>query len=154
MGYTTEFTGSFKLNKKLDQETHTFLRKLSETRRMKRHLPEKYGIEGEFFVDGSGFAGQDRDPSIIDYNYPPSTQPSLWCNWTPTDDGTEIVWNGGEKFYEYIDWIKYIINKILNPRGYKLTGEVEWIGEDRDDLGKIIIKKNVIKIKTGKVTYE
>jgi hypothetical protein len=36
MGYTTSFDGQFELNKKLDPETHSFLTKLEETRRMER----------------------------------------------------------------------------------------------------------------------
>lgn len=36
MGYTTDFEGTLKLNKKLDKETKLFLTKLAQTRRMKR----------------------------------------------------------------------------------------------------------------------
>ena len=32
---------------------------------------ETYGNDGEYFVGGSGFAGQDKDDSIVDYNTPP-----------------------------------------------------------------------------------
>jgi hypothetical protein len=154
MGYTTDFSGSFKLNKKLDKETHEFLTKFSETRRMKRRLPAKYGVEGEFFVDGTGMFGQDRDDTIIDYNRPPATQPGLWCQWIPSEDGTAIEWNGGEKFYEYIPWIKYIIANFLAPKGYVLNGEVQWQGEDSDDQGIIEIVNNVVKTKIAKITFE
>lgn len=153
MGYTTDFTGNFKLNKKLDLETHEFLTKLAETRRMKRKLGPEFGIEGEFFVDGKGLAGQDRDDSIVEYNYPPSTQPGLWCQWVPTEDGLTIEHDGGEKFYNYVEWIEYIIDKILKPRGYSLTGQVTWVGEDRSDLGRILIVDNVVKTDQGSVVY-
>lgn len=155
MGYTTDFDGIFKLNKKLDDETYSFLKKLATTRRMKRKMGSEYGVEGEFFVDGGkGDFGQEKDPTVIDGNRPPSTQPSLWCGWTPTNDRMGIKWDEGEKFYEYIEWIKYIIDKILKPKGYKLTGDIVWVGEDRDDLGKIEIKNNKITVKVGKVVYE
>lgn len=154
MGYTTDFNGEFEVTPKLDEETRVFLQKLSNTRRMKRMLPEEYGIDGEFFVDGKGHAGQDRDDSILNYNEPPRTQPSLWCQWEPNEDGTAIRWDGGEKFYNYVEWIKYIINKVLEPRGYKLNGEVEWYGEDSEDMGKINIVNNNVKVKVAKVTYE
>lgn len=146
MGYTTEFNGKFNLNKKLDKETHEFLTKLASTRRMKRKLPPEYGIEGEFYVDGAGYAGQDREDSIVDYNKPPSTQPSLWCQWIPTHDGTAIEWDGGEKFYHYVDWIKYIIDKVLAPRGYSLSGVVDWRGEDWSDTGTIVVRDNKVGI--------
>lgn len=154
MGYTTYFEGEFKLNKKLDEETHTFLNKLNRTRRMARNVDPKYGVEGEFYVDGGGFAGQDREENVIDHNRPPSTQPSLWCQWVPTEDGTAIVWDEGEKFYEYVPWIDYIVEKILKPRGYSLTGEVTWRGEEDTDMGKICIENNEVHVKYGRVVYE
>jgi hypothetical protein len=150
MGYTTDFNGEFKLNKKLDTETHTFLDKLAETRRMKRNVDAKYGVEGEFYIDGEGFAGQAHEDNVIDHNSPPSTQPSLWLQWRPTDDGTAIEWDGGEKFYEYVEWIEYLIAKILAPRGYTLTGAVQWRGENFDDMGTILIQNNVVTVKSGK----
>lgn len=154
MGYTTDFEGMFNLNKKLDDETHQFLTKLSDTRRMKRKLGPEFGIEGELYVDGGGMAGQAQEASIVDYNRPPCTQPSLWCDWTPTKDGMHIQWNGGEKFYCYVEWIQYIINKVLKPKGYALNGEVEWQGEDHEDMGKIVIRDNIITIKRAVITYE
>jgi hypothetical protein len=153
MGYTTEFTGTFKLNKKLDEETHRLLVGLSETRRVARNI-EGYGVEGEFYVDGSGFAGQNREANIIDYNRPPKTQPGLWCNWTPTEDGMEIKWNGAEKFYYYVEWIEYLLNKVLLPRGYSLHGAVAWRGEEEGDLGAIQISKGVVRTLKGEVTYK
>lgn len=153
MGYTTDFEGTFKLNKRLDTETHMFLNKLNETRRMKRNVTG-YGIDGEFFVDGKGFAGQDQDSTIVDYNRPPKTQPSLWCQWRPTEDGMGIEWDGGEKFYNYVEWIEYIIQNVLAPKGYKLSGVVTWQGEDASDLGAIHVKNNKVETRRGHVVYK
>ena len=156
MGYTTDFNGTFKLNKPLDLDTHGFLVKLNETRRMLRDSAKlkaktgiDYGIDGEFFVNGDGFAGQDDDDTVLDHNRPPRTQPGLWCQWRPNDNGTGIAWDGGEKFYNYIAWIEYIINKVLKPKGYELTGCVQWRGENFDDIGTILIKNNVMTIVNG-----
>ncbi len=153
MGYTTDFTGSFKFNKPLDKDTLIFLQKFNETRRMARKLPKEFGIEGEFYVDAPGYAGQDREDNIVDYNRPPKTQPGLWCQWRPTDDGTKLEWDGGEKFYNYVEWLEYLIKNVLSPRGYKLTGEIEWAGEDQGDIGKIIVKNNKISLKHGAIVY-
>ena len=144
MGYTTEFKGKFKLNKPLDEETYTFLVKLSETRRVKRMVAAKYGVEGEFYVDGTGHMGQDVDATVTDSNHPPSTQPSLWCQWTPSKDKKSIIWDEGEKFYNYIEWIEYIIQKVLAPKGYTLNGKMKWKGEDWDDIGTIEIIDNQV----------
>ena len=162
MGYTTGFNGKFDLNLKLDDRTSNFLTKLSKTRRMKRDtslLPdtgfEKYGfdswgVDGEFYVDGNGLAGQDHEKSILNCNREPSTQPGLRCQWIPTDDGLHIEWNGGEKFYNYIKWLEYIIEKILGPRGYTLNGVVSWQGEEVSDSGQIRVENNKIHVRHGK----
>ena len=147
MGYSTDFSGKFTLNKPLDDETYKLLADLNQTRRMARQLGPEYGAEGEFYVDGE--AGE----SVIDYNRPPSTQPSLWCQWQPTEDRMSIIWDGGEKFYEYVDWIKYIINRVLDPKGYVLNGEVWWDGEDQSDTGLISNTDNKVNIKQATTIY-
>lgn len=157
MGYTTDFNGKFKFNKQLDEEIYNLLVGLATTRRMKRQgLDPKYGYQGEFYFNKNDFsnAGQTEDTSIVDYNEPPDTQPSLWLQWIPTNDSMFLEWDGGEKFYSYIEWLEYLINKILAPHGYSLTGEVYWYGEDRDDNGIIEIVDNKISIHEGKNTYE
>ena len=65
------------------------------------------GDEAAYFVGGKGDFGQDHDNSIVDYNEPPTGQPGLWCQWIIEDN--EIIWDGGEKFYNYIEWIEYLI---------------------------------------------
>lgn len=121
---------------------------------MARNVGPEYGVEGEFFVDGKGWAGQDSDDTIIDYNRPPKTQPGLWCQWVPTKDGKFIEWDGSEKFYEYVEWLKYLIAKVLAPRGYILNGEVEWQGEDNSDRGIIVVKNNVVSKRRGKFVWD
>ena len=147
MGYTTDFNGQFKINQPLDDDTYNLLVGLNNTRRMKRNVSQTYGIEGEFYVEGSGDFGQGREDNIIEYNTPPKTQPGLWCNWVPTEDRNYIEWDGGEKFYNYIEWIEYLIEKILAPKNYILNGEVRWSGEDPSDNGVIIINNNTVKTK-------
>jgi hypothetical protein len=155
MGYTTSFDGEFDITPSLAREDYVFLKKFSETRRMgRRGLGAKYGVEGEFYVDGLGDFGQGDDPSIIDYNRPPSTQPGLWCQWTPDDDGTHLKWNEGEKFYEYTKWLEYLINKVLAPRGYTLHGDCAWQGEDSDDRGLIQVRANKVQVFRGRTVYD
>jgi len=146
MGYTTDFEGRFSIEPPLKEEDSEFLKKLASTRRMKRTgLDPKYGVDGEFFVDGPGFMGQDNDTSIVDSNSPPSTQPGLWLQWIPSEDGKHIEWDGGEKFYCYTEWVEYLIEKILKPRGYTLNGTVHWNGEERSDTGRITITDNLVQ---------
>ena len=108
MGYTTEFFGRFNLDRPLQRNHLAYLKQFSQSRRIKRcaeraeaiaathdqlrvaaGLP--IGYDGEFYVgldsdDGAVFLAQNE--SIVDNNTPPSNQPSLWCGWTPSADGS------------------------------------------------------------------
>jgi hypothetical protein len=160
MGYSTDFDGKFTINKKLDEKTLELLNGLASTRRVKRSgLPEKYGVDGEFYFNKGNFDnfGQDTEGDlgeVVDNNKPPRTQPGLWLQWVVGADKQSIEWDGGEKFYSYIEWIEYLIKKIFKPRGYILNGKVYWSGEEGGDLGLIEIVDNVVHIKEGRITYE
>lgn len=165
MGYTTEFDGSFTLNKPLDEKTQTYLENFASTRRMKRDPKvlealgfgpsESFGVDGEFFVNEKDLKdyGQTKDESILDYNEPPRTQPGLWCQWVPTEDGTAIEWDGVEKFYNAAEWIEYLVTNILAPRGYVVNGVVDASGEDFSDLWHIEIVDNVVTTGQGHYGY-
>lgn len=155
MGYTTDFEGSLNIEPAISQKHADYLRKFCETRRMKRNrveaakladpLREAVGLpigqEAEFFVGGTGFAGQGRDASIIEYNSPPADQPGLWCKWTVNEAG-ELEWSGMEKFYAYVDWLEYLIKNFYGPWGYKLNGEIGYQGEEPGDFGTIVVEDN------------
>lgn len=150
MGYTTEFNGQIKVDPPLNAEEIKFLQKFNETRRMRRAL-------GPYYVDNAGFGGQDQEPDILNYNEPPDGQPSLWCQWRPTDDGKFIEWDGGEKFYESPEWMKYLIEHFLKPnakakseleflQGHTLNGEIEAQGEESNDRWILSVENNVVKV--------
>lgn len=142
----------------LKPEHAAYLKQFSKTRRMRRAAeklkdwPDPFreavglplGEEGCYFVGGGGYAGQDRDASVLDYNWPPAGQPGLWCQWVPNVPGTAIVWNGGEKFYDYVAWLEYLIDHFLAPWGYILNGEMKWAGENEADRGTILVKNNQV----------
>lgn len=155
MGYTTDFEGHFKVSPPLSEAHAEYLTAFSETRRMKRNAdvvalrPDPLreavglpvGVDGEFYVGDTRDAGTD----VIDGNSPPSTQPGLWCQWIPDpDDPSVIRWDYVEKFYEYIDWMNYLLEAFLKPWGYTVNGEVRWRGEDFNDMGVINVVDNVL----------
>lgn len=160
MGYTTDFEGRFDLDFTLTQEHADYLRAFARTRRMRRNpsrtairpdttrtavgLP--LGQEAGYFVGETGWAGQDHGADIVDYNAPPEGQPGLWCQWVPTDDLAGIEWNGAEKFYDYVEWLEYIIEHFLAPWGYVLNGSVTWSGEEHEDIGKIRVADNAVTV--------
>jgi len=143
----------------LTPEHAAYLKQFNCTRRMRRD-PAKVlllsdpiraavglpvGEEGEYFVGGGGDFGQAHDDSILDYNKPPGAQPGLWCKWRPNEDGTAIVWDGGEKFYDYVAWLEYLIGHFLEPWGYVLNGRMDWQGEQDDDCGTILVRDNQVE---------
>jgi hypothetical protein len=148
MGYHTDFDGRFEIKPTLSQPAIEYIKKFNKTRRVKRQFENDiHGIDGEFYVDGGGFRGQDSsESSIVNYNQPPRTQPGLWCQWTVTDCGNFLEWDEGEKFYSYVEWLSYMINSFFHPNGYMLSGEVSWEGEERGDFGTIIVKNNIITV--------
>lgn len=160
MGYTTDFEGSFKLTPALSAKQIAYLNAFANTRRMVRDtakceqvsdpLREAVGLpvgyQGEFcvFSHDKGFMGQDRDATVIEYNDAPHNQPGLWCKWVPTEDGERIEWDGSEKFYDYVEWIKYLNDNFLKRWGITINGEVKWYGEEREDVGAIYAKNGHI----------
>jgi len=127
-----------------------------------------YGLEGSYFVMNDGDYGQTHDETIIDYNTAPGyvgyltmrlgeqphedAQPGLWCQWV-IDEENNLVWDGNEKFYEYVKWLKYLIKHFFSRWGVVLNGSFEWKGEDTDDIGKIVVENNVVKTLKGTIAY-
>lgn len=166
MGYTTDFVGSFLFNGQLELNHQNYLKAFAETRRMKRDLEKAtliqdrirtavelpLGVEAGYFVGGTGMMGQNNDASVIDHNHPPEGQPGLWCQWTPTDDGYGITWDGGAGFYHYTEWLTYLIDHFLRPWSYVLNGKVSWQGKDLTDSGIIYVKDNRVEAVANKIT--
>jgi len=158
-------------------------RRMSRDEGKAKGLPDPYreavglpvGAHGAFFTGGAGAAGQGGDESVVSHNGPPTRQPGLWCQWVPQtesgeslclsgwseDEGpeegavyTHFGWDGGEKFYNYQEWLAYLLENFLEPWGYRLDGEVTWQGEERSDVGKIVVNNNEVAIKSGHIEWE
>lgn len=158
MGYSTEFNGSLTFNKPVTEELKNYINKFANVRHMKRNVNKlkevhpnwqnecykgDLGYEGEFFIGGTGFMGQGDDKDIIDHNNPPYEVPGLWCQWI-INDNDELEWDGGEKFYNYVEWLDYLIDTFFEPEGYILNGTIEFQGEDSDDCGYIKVTNNIV----------
>jgi len=137
------------------------------------------GEDAAYYVGSAedGQMGQKNDNSVLDYNSPAGQlgyddagfsdrwaenkkritdgkcQPSLWCQWTVNDEGTQLEWDGGEKFYYYTEWLKYLIAHFFNVWGVKLNGEIKWTGEDDEDMGKIYVTDSVVEARKATITY-
>jgi len=148
MGYSTYFTGRIEISPPLNPEEIAFLQKFNETRRMDRD-------KGPYFVDGSGDYGRRQDPDVRNFNNPPEGQPGLWCQWMPTEDGTAIEWDEGEKFSNSAEWMKYLVDHFLKPgclaaaelpflqANHVCNGTIEAQGEDAGDRWDLIVMNNI-----------
>lgn len=148
MGYTTEFEGKISIHPPLNAEEIAFLTAFSESRRMDR--------------DAGPYAlAPDHGPGIVDHNTPPAGQPGLWCQWIPTEDGTGLVWNQAEKFYDATEWMQYLIDHFLAPNalaigkvpgivgGHTLSGLVQAQGEEPDDVWHLLVVGNTAHERQG-----
>lgn len=159
MGYSTELIGRFNLDRKLEDAHYEYLCAFSNTRRMIRNSmkmleyddPIRDNADMSVGVEGCFCVNDIKNDGVIDYNRPPFGQPGLWCHWIPTEDREGIEWNGAEKFYDYVEWIEYIIEYFLDSWGYKLNGVVHWKGKDPSDIGTIFITDNKVEVIEGKM---
>jgi hypothetical protein len=157
MGYTTVFDGQIRVEPPLSPEEIEYLRKFSETRRLAC-------TQGPYYVERGGGLGQAIGPDVLDYNTPPEGQPGLWCQWVPTDDGHAIEWDGGEKFYDAAEWMKYLIEHFVGEapkakatlpflNSHRLNGEIYAEGEDGHDRWKLIVTNNEVSVAEGRTEY-
>ena len=155
MGYTTKFWGSLSVSN-LTEEQRTYINNFAETRRMHRDCnrlmemyngkyghptPESNTPEGIYGKDGEFFAGID-DSCYIDYNDSKS-QPGLWCQWV-INENNELGWDGVEKFYNYVEWLEFLIDNFFSKWGCVLNGKIKYRGRDYSDRGYIEVIDNNI----------
>lgn len=147
MGYTTEFAGFVTIDPPLNAEEIAYLQLFSCTRRMDRE-------QGPYHAVDDGANGQSDTTGVREYNRPPAGQPGLWCGWTVTDEGDQIIWDGGEKFYDAEKWMAYLVEHFLKPgaiaastlpflqANHVCNGEIDAQGEESDDRWKLIVENN------------
>lgn len=166
MGYHTSFDGAVKIDPPLNSHEIDFLRDLAGTRRMNRTKGPLYVAETENF-------GQNRSEDVIDYNGSHPDQPGLWLQWTPSEDGTALEWDEGEKFYESQEWMEYLVNNLLGPSAlayitthsdedarlehftcnHKVSGIIYAQGEDSDDTWRLVVDNNMVRSERPTITW-
>jgi hypothetical protein len=167
MGYTTDFSGQVSVTPPLNPHEISFLTDLATTRRMDR-------TKGPLYAVNDGNFGQSHADDILNYNRPHADQPGLWLQWVPTEDGTAIEWDEGEKFYEAAAWMKYLVQNLLAPsaRAYieahkgedarlahftcdhVVNGQIEAQGEDPGDRWVLVVRDNVVSTADAIITFD
>lgn len=118
MGYTTDFVGQLDFSRELTVKEYKDLKQMND------------------------------DPSVCNqFTDTPETVPSSYMQWVSNDDGTGLVWDGNEKFYDYIHWLRWLVKHFFKPRGIELNGTIQWRGEEFDDVGVITAEESKITTK-------
>jgi hypothetical protein len=108
MGYTTDFIGHVDIAPALNEAEVAYLGAFSASRRWGR-------TGGPYEVPGHPLADERRPVQGNAYNVPAPGQPGLWCDWEPCWDGCCLAYNGVEKFYGAVEWLRYLIEHFLQP---------------------------------------
>lgn len=120
MGYTTQFEGKIKLDKKLDEKSYL-------------EFINRYEYGAHFSIERIGFY---------------KDMPREYLQWHIKSDKQHLSWDGGEKFYGWLEWMKWLSVNFFAARGYTLNGTIKWQGEERDDNGLLIVKNNIVTTKS------
>jgi hypothetical protein len=154
MPYVTTGSGRFDLAPHLSEAHLAYLLAFSRIRHMRRVMrllkkrPDPLrnavglplGRGGAYYVGGSEGL-PFSDDTVTNSLLPPYGQPGLYCRWTPTEDGSAIVWK--ESGTRFVEWLDYVFEHFLAPWGYDLCGRVEWQGSRATDRGAIRIEHNL-----------
>lgn len=69
---------------------------------------------------------------------------NAYFQWVPADTLEHIVWDGNEKFYHYVEQLKWLCGDWLNQRGIAANGELYWQGEETGDTGTLSVVDNEV----------
>jgi hypothetical protein len=83
-----------------------------------------------------------------------SGAPFSWCHWIPNHYGNHLAWDGGERFYDYVEWLEYLIEFYFKPWGVVVSGEIDWQGDDCDDRGIIFAKDNKVEAVRSRIQID
>lgn len=127
MGYTTQFSGHVTIEPECDLTLFKKLRYVNDN-------------------DTRDWEPEEELPDLFDeYAYR--------CDWRVLDNGTALTWDGGEKFYDADQWMKWLIDKLIAPTGRVVNGEILAQGEEAGDVWMIIVKDNRVTRAESKMAF-
>ncbi len=121
MSLSIEVIGELSINPPLNKQEIEYLKKFSNMRRCELN-------GGEYSTSKSITATYD-DPSNLPhdekYNKVIKGQPSLWCQWVPTDDGKHIIFNNDSSDQNSGEWLPYLIEHFIGNKPLAKTKKPE-----------------------------
>lgn len=98
------------------------------------------------FQEAAVLLEANEDPDCI-----VGPHPGSYMQWVPCESLDHIVYDGNEKFYEYLPWMEWLLMR-LKELGITANGEIRWSGEDVDDIGTILVIDSVMTSTPGNET--
>jgi hypothetical protein len=157
MSYTTRFLGRFGLSRRLAEGEYEYLKAFAATARITRDegrasalhdsrreavgLP--IGPDGAYFVGGASIQDWTSDESVVNARMPPRGQPNLICQWVPSEDRCGIEWDHGPAFYEFVEWLEYLIAHFFAPWGINVNGTMRMLGEGGAEGNLYVVNNKV-----------
>jgi hypothetical protein len=120
MGYTTVYDGQITVEPPLNPTEVAYLQAFAAAWRGKQS-DDPYYIESEISL-------KQASAQLIPLHVRATGQPNDRCGWIPTDDGTAIVWDGSEKFYNGPEWMQYLIDHFLTGAAGSFAADLRSTG--------------------------
>lgn len=105
--YHTTFTGRVEVSPPLNAAEVSYLTQFNRARHWDRPT-------GPYHLSESGGLLHGFDRSMRSNRVDPN-MPGFYCPWKPTEDGTALVWDGGEKPYAAVEWMGFLVHHFLRP---------------------------------------
>jgi hypothetical protein len=86
------------------------------------------------------------DARDADFPIAADEYPSFYCEWRPSEDGASLGWDGSEKFYGYVEWLEWLIDRVFREHGYAVSGRVRFMGEEIGDGGTIVADGSKVSV--------
>lgn len=119
MGFTTDFIGHVDIEPALNRSEIAYLMAFAQSRRFDRP-------GGPYDVPGNPRAEDPDDVPTDQYNEVAPGQPGLWCSWVPCWEGCCLAFDGTEKFYQPVPWLRYLITHFLKPGALASRSDAPW----------------------------
>lgn len=74
------------------------------------------------------------------------TKIDAYFQWVPADTLEHIVWDGNEKFYKYVEQLRWLC-AWLSERDISANGDLYWQGEETGDSGTLTIADNTVTVR-------
>ncbi|WP_395658434.1 hypothetical protein [Nocardioides sp.] len=153
MGYTTDFIGHVDIEPHLNAGEIAYL----EAFRHARHF-DRGG--SAYDVPGNPLAPDHEGVPNERYNALAPGKPQLYCQWAICGSGCCLAYDGNEKFYQPVAWLRYLIDHLLAPGAlaekerhhqlaeftfdHRLNGMIVGCRRDTRELFAITVTDNVV----------